>query len=124
MNPLAKPILFGVGHLVNKSGVIEKKDREELSDFNKVIAYIKAWDRSHGEKYLIGMGQIRSRLIAKFLQTVKGLEELPKLEEQVNLVYTHFDEFKALLNDKHKDGILNTWLHESWKKPKPNKPTT
>lgn len=77
MKPLAKPILFGVGHLVNKSGVIEKKDREELSDFNKVIAYIKAWDRSHGEKYLIGMGQIRSRLITKFLHTIKGIAHYP-----------------------------------------------
>mgnify|MGYP000317144020 CR=1 FL=1 len=70
-NDKAKPILFGVGHLVNHSGVIEKKDRDQLSDFNKVISYIKAWDISHGHKYLIGMGQIRSRLIAKFLQTVK-----------------------------------------------------
>lgn len=93
----------------NKAGYIEKKDQSQLSNFDKVLTYIKAWDRSHGFKYCIGMGQIRSRLIAKFLKE-KGIIQLPKIEQQFEIVFQSFDEFKLLLNSKHDNGTLNQWI--------------
>jgi len=94
----------------NKAGYVEKKNQAQLSNFDKVLNYIKAWDRSHSFKYSIGIGEVRSRLIAKFLKE-KGITQLPKIEQQFEMVFQSFDEFKTLLNSKYNNGTLNQWLH-------------
>jgi len=95
----------------NKAGYVGKKHIDQLSNFDKVLTYIKAWDRSHGFEYCIGVGDVRSKLIAKFLREEKGLVQLPKLEQQFELVFQSFDAFKKMLNTKYTDGTLNQWIY-------------
>ena len=93
---------------INKQGFIPKQYREELQGADQVLCYIKAWDRSNGFKYCLGFGQVRSRLVANFIVKVLGLP-LPKLEEQMNLVYDNFKQFKKHINFHHRNGTLNDW---------------
>lgn len=91
-------------------GHVQKKHYEDLSHFDQVLAYIKNWDKSHNYKYCVGAGQVRTRLLSNYLRKIKGFHNVPKLEEQMEIIFQNFDDFKKHLNAKEKDGTLHEWL--------------
>lgn len=91
---------------IKQDGFIPNKERGDLSDADKVLTYLKAWDRSHGFEYLVSVGHLRSLYVGAFLHKELGITELPKLEGQFNIIYQNFKKFKDWLNQHHKEGTL------------------
>lgn len=96
----------------NTAGFIPNDKRNEMCPADQVLAYIKSWDRSHGFKYCIGVGQVRTHLIGSFMRKILGVTVLPELEAQLNTVFENFALFKKTINQHHKSGTLSDFIYK------------
>lgn len=82
----------------NKSGFVEKSISKTLSPEAQIITYLKNKDKSTNYKYLFGVGECRTRLLATYAKQCHDMPVPPKQEIIMKLAFDNFKQFKKWLN--------------------------
>lgn len=86
----------------DKSGFVTKEVSKTLSAEAQVITYLKNKDKSTNYKYLFGVGECRTRLLAAYAKECHGMPVPPKQEVILQLAFDNFKQFKKWLNNNLK----------------------